>query len=60
MNDDSAIQFANGFYIGIAEGRSSQGVFNLGRNRIEIYELDNVDTPQLICRNGIDPRKYSL
>jgi hypothetical protein len=60
MNDDSAIQFANGFYIGIAEGRSIQGAFDLGRNRIEIYRLDNVHTPQLICRHGIDPRKYKI
>lgn len=54
IGDESAIRFAAGFYRALGYGRSVQTAFDLGRNEIDLADLDESDTPRLHTRSGID------
>jgi hypothetical protein len=54
ITDRAAIHFAASFYQGLAFGRNLKTAFGLGSNQIDMSNLDEADTPQLIALHG-DP-----
>jgi hypothetical protein len=56
IGDQAAIQFASEFYQGLGYGRDVQTAFKLGRVRIDLANLEEQNTPQLIARKA-DPAR---
>lgn len=54
IGDNSAIVFASHFYQALAYGRSVQDAYKLGCLQIDIENLDEGSTPQLICKENAD------
>jgi len=54
IGDTQARAFAASFYEALAYGRSVKTAFELGRNRIDLSGLQDMDVPQLLAPNG-DP-----
>lgn len=52
IEDGAAIEFSAGFYDGLGAGRSIEQAFNLGRNAIQLKNLDGHLTPVLLKRTG--------
>ncbi len=52
ISDDAAIDFAAGFYLGLASGFTVQKSFDLGRNRIELSGSDEEEALHLLCPAG--------
>ncbi len=46
--DKAAIEFAEAFYDGVANGRDFEFAFKLGRIAVDSYDLDSADIPVLI------------
>lgn len=59
ISDTAAIDFAAAFYQGIGYGRSVQTAFDLACNRIDLANLAEQDTPQLVTRR-INPQHVVL
>lgn len=60
IGDDAAVRFAGGFYRALGFGRSIATAFDLGRGEIALADQDDKDTPQLICRPGVDAGSIHL
>ncbi|MEE3719810.1 AAA-like domain-containing protein [Tumidithrix elongata RA019] len=65
IGDTAAIEFAKGFYGALFEGKSVKDAFELGRNRIALKNIPEVQTPVLIERrnripNQVLPLKIAL
>jgi hypothetical protein len=54
VGDEAAINFARGLYSGLGMGRDVASAFALGTNAIEIADLPEEQTPQMIVREGVD------
>lgn len=54
--DDTAIQFAAGFYRGLAAGRTIRTSFALARNALDLHGRPDRDVPQLIAQPDADDR----
>ncbi|CAN1208576.1 AAA-like domain-containing protein [Tumidithrix helvetica PCC 7403] len=52
IGDTAAIAFAKGFYGALFEGKSAKDAFELGKNRIALKNIPEVQTPVLIERHG--------
>jgi len=59
ISDTAAIDFAAAFYQGLGFGRSVQTAFDLACNRIDLANLAEQDTPQLLARRA-NPRQVML
>lgn len=59
ISDTAAIDFAAAFYQGLGYGRSVQTAFDLACNRIDLANLAEQDTPQLLARRT-NPRQVIL
>ena len=57
IGDEAAIAFASHFYQGLAFGRSVQTAFALGKGQLEILNIPESKTPELLVRHGVDPTK---
>jgi hypothetical protein len=57
IGDDSAVGFASSFYQAIGYGRNVKDAFVLGCNQINIANLNEQDTPQLLVRSGCNPQE---
>jgi hypothetical protein len=60
ISDLAATAFANKFYAAIASGQSLQAAFNQGKVAVEVVSINEADTPDLICANGVNPAKIVL
>lgn len=56
ISDPVAIKFATGFYQALGYGKDIETAFNLGRNRLDLENLDEQDIPKLIPNRRSDPR----
>jgi len=56
ITDKGAIQFASGFYQGLAYGRDLETAFKLGRAQIDLSGLSDGAVPQLKAARGIKPK----
>jgi hypothetical protein len=54
ITDSAAIEFAGGFYQGLGFGRNVQEAFRLGRIQIDLANLPEDATPQMLTRPGVD------
>jgi len=55
IGDIAAINFAASFYQALGYGRNIEEAFELGRNQINLENLDEENIPQLLCKN-CDPK----
>lgn len=60
IKDKSAIAFTAGFYTGLAEGRTVQRAFDLGKNQMHLMGEPHADRLRLHCKPGVDPRTLKL
>ena len=60
IQDDAAIKFAEGFYLGVGYGRSLATAFNLGCNEIDLAGLKDNNVPKLFSRPEVDPSNIVL
>jgi hypothetical protein len=56
ISDPSAIKFATAFYQALGYGKDVMTAFDLGRNQIDLENLNEQDTPKLIIKRKVDPR----
>jgi hypothetical protein len=54
ISDSAATEFAGAFYQGLGFGRSVQDAFRLGRVQIDLANLPEEATPQILTRPGVD------
>lgn len=54
INDESAIEFAKGFYRGLGYGLTVKKAFDLGKNNLELQNHTDSDVPQILVRPGVD------
>lgn len=59
ITDDAAISFATAFYRALGYGRNLKTAFNLGCSQINLENLNEQDTPQLLTLKG-DPSSIFL
>jgi hypothetical protein len=59
IGDRAAISFAAAFYQAVASGRDVQSAFELGRAQIDLQNLNEQDTPQLLAPR-CDPSKLTF
>jgi len=57
IGDEAAVGFASSFYQAIGYGRNIKDAFLLGCNQINIENLKEHDTPQLLVKAGCDPEE---
>jgi len=60
VGDIAAINFAAWFYGAIAFGRSIQEAFDQGKTALLLQGIPEHNTPNLLVREGVDPRKILL
>lgn len=60
VTDVAATVFARRFYAAIAAGQSVKAAFDQGRVAVEVASISEVDTPELLCRIGINPATMIL
>jgi predicted transcriptional regulator len=60
ISDVAATAFAVKFYAAIAAGQSVKSAFAQGKVAIEQVSLNEVDTPELLVAQGVDPAKVVL
>lgn len=60
IGDQAAIEFARGFYTGIANHRSLGASFRLGRAQIKVESLPDAHILDLRAREGINPDEQVL
>ncbi len=56
IRDSAAINFARSFYRALAFGKDVKTAFDLGCVEIDMANLNEQDTPKLLCQKG-DPKK---
>ncbi|MCA9333798.1 tetratricopeptide repeat protein [Candidatus Saccharibacteria bacterium] len=56
IGDQAAIQFSSAFYLALGYGRNLTTAFELGCTQIDLSNLNEQDTPQLLAQNR-DPAK---
>lgn len=56
IGDQASVNFAAGFYLGIAYGRNVQTAYELGCSRIDLANLSEQDKPKLIAPHS-DPNR---
>jgi TPR repeat protein len=57
ISDDAAITFGSEFYLALVSGRSVKVAFERARAALAIKHPDEVECPQLVPRNGVDPSR---
>lgn len=60
ISDVAAIQFAGSFYQGLGFARSIQTSFDLATNSIDLNNLNEIDTPQLVTKTGVEAAQVYL
>ncbi len=60
IGDDAAIAFAAAFYQAIGFGRSVKVAFESGKSALMLEGIPEEETPELICRTGVDPAAIVL
>jgi hypothetical protein len=60
ISDRAAIVFAASFYRAIGFGRSVQEAFQQGRVSLMLEGIPEENTPELMCKKGIDPKRIFL
>jgi len=60
IGDQTAIIFASYFYQALAFGRSVLEAYELAKNQLEMEEINEVKTPELLVRDGVDASKAYL
>jgi len=60
IGDEAAIVFASHFYQGLAFGRSVQTAFELGKGQLDLKNIPESKTPELLVRYGVDQTKSLL
>jgi hypothetical protein len=60
IGDDAAIVFASSFYRALGFGRSVQEAFDQGRTALLLNGIPEANTPDLLVRNGVDPKMVIL
>jgi CHAT domain len=60
IHDNAATVFASSFYRAIGFERSIQEAFDQGRTALLLEGISEEDIPELLVRNGIDPRQIVL
>lgn len=60
VTDIAATVFARRFYAAIAAGQSVSAAFEQGKVAVEVASISEVDTPELLCRTGINPATLIL
>lgn len=60
IGDQAAITFAASFYRALGFGRSVKEAFEQGKVALLLEGIPEDDTPELLCRPGIDPAKVFL
>jgi hypothetical protein len=54
ITDSAAIEFAGAFYQGLGFGRNIQDAFKFGRVQIDLANLPEDATPQILTKPGVD------
>jgi len=61
INDEAAIAFSYGFYLGLASERSIENAFKQGINEMKLLGFSGDDnTPKLLCKDNVKPSKVFL
>jgi hypothetical protein len=60
ISDKAAITFAASFYSALGFGKSIQEAFDQGIVSLKLGGIPEQDTPELLVREGIDPKKIIL
>ena len=60
IGDDAAIAFAASFYRALGFGRSLHEAFDQGKTALMLQGISEENTPELLVRQGTDPRKIFL
>jgi hypothetical protein len=60
IHDDASAIFASSFYRAIGFGHSVQDAFDQGKASLLLEGLTDEDMPELIVRDGVDPRQVFL
>lgn len=60
IGDDAAISFAAAFYQAIGFGRSVKVAFESGRTALMLAGIPEENTPELLCKKGVDPDSLVL
>lgn len=60
ISDEAAITFAASFYRAIGFGRSVKEAFDQGNVALSLEGIPEENTPQLVCRQGVDPSTVFL
>ena len=60
IGDDAAIAFAAAFYQAIGFGRSIKVAFESGKSALMLAGIPEEETPELLCRKGVDPAALVL
>ncbi|HEU5376412.1 MAG TPA: CHAT domain-containing protein [Ktedonobacteraceae bacterium] len=60
IRDEAAAIFASSFYRAIGFGRSIQEAFDQGRTALLLEGIPEEDIPELLVKDGIDPRQIVL
>jgi len=55
ISDDAAIIFAASFYSALGFGKSVKASFDQGKVSLSMESIPEEDTPQLLCKDGVDP-----
>jgi hypothetical protein len=55
IGDQAAITFAASFYRALGFGRSVQEAFDQGKAALMLEGIPEDNTPELLCRSGVDP-----
>jgi hypothetical protein len=60
IGDQAAITFAASFYRALGFGRSVQQAFDQGKTALMLAGIREENTPELLCRSGVDPNDIVL
>lgn len=60
IGDQAAITFAASFYRALGFGRSVQEAFDQGKTALMLAGIREENTPELLCRQGVDPADIVL
>lgn len=60
IDDQASLVFSAGFYQALSRGTSVVEAFELGRNLIALCGFPDADVPDLVCRDGVDPKTVYL
>ena len=60
IGDNAAITFAAAFYQAVGFGRSIESAFQSGKTALMLEGIPEENTPELLCRKGIDPNDVVL